>query len=1272
MSSFSEALKKFRAETTPKEELEPVPLAQQPFDFLRSLGYAAVDPVGIEAPADVIRYRRLHPGQALVSEIGGVLIPYTGAYKAVSSSQKLGRLYEGISASSRSPITKAFLEEAAKVGTIEAGRIPISQVLGEDSIADDLGYSAINVLGGGLLAGGFRALGQGGPIAKGAKDLRGVQLGESAQEQIRQLRASLEGADPETTSIILNRISTLSQAIRNETSRAGRRYVEGTKGTKGYALNRLFNTRNSTKSNLIRRKLAQGAGEDAFSTTSELEKRTITLPEGWEAYTQFPRSIAFKTEQAAKDIETSIESHMTKLGDGWFITREKDDGLYVMARKIRQGAKTKAQDEWIVFKTDKPGIFRSTDQEMADLTADLANFISKEKPVPPVTPIDEVATGFQEKFDINFIRSTKPGEGSIGAVAERLSKRIGVDKFAKGHGELFRRLHDLGKEFLVPSAQQFTKSARATKIFAGARATYDAAEGIAQKIVLGETSLDPTKRASQAVFMKGGAVETKQAIDNLIDGLEDLELEQFRHLWKEETSPEAIVKLWEEGKITGKVKNLAEEFNRQDETITKYIMDTHKLVGKNDFVPKVGHFGLSREWDGTYKVALYGDDGKPVGLASGFSRQQALERANKLQKGFEDQGQKVRLSEVIDAADPDKIPDDVKQVLLNPKFLKQRRNFAGYRWYDEPIKKNDLKRVYLNGLSRRMKYVANQTVAYRFADDLAKLAVEDPLAHRILVGRLNDLAGVPTPSAVWQNKVTDKILGAHLGGNSATQIATFSNSALWHWELGGLRIAYPAINATTFISTVLPEISMVANASPEVLAKYYVTSSLHGLKTSGPAHFLDPMKLWVEATRLQHSKDPLILKLTQRAVNERIIDPRYIEEYVGESAVRVSDLKKALSGEGFLPWLKSMSEYLPGISEKWSRHNAFSTGIAVGKDLLKITDDDVLYEFAKEFSDRTMFRYGVDARARILTNPAGSVFGAFKNWMMHYIGLMLNYTEEGVMRNNWNPLIWQTMGTAALGGATALPLYSLANAANEWFNDESLMTTGYDAFAGAPDRFSDGLFFGLPALLTGQSISSSVEAPTANPMRDATMLFSFVHMNRANALGKAFGGAVDAWRTTGEHPGRDPNTRDQLARALAPKTLYRAIAAAEDNSIRSLTTSYPTIQNVGLGDRLAYTFGFNPVELEKAYSVSNELWRDKEKRAKAVARYGEQVAIAYKENDQEALKALLMKATAEGIDVSSIERSASTRLDKAQKEVFERGFSDEEVLKRVNIVGKEE
>jgi hypothetical protein len=324
-----------------------------------------------------------------------------------------------------------------------------------------------------------------------------------------------------------------------------------------------------------------------------------------------------------------------------------------------------------------------------------------------------------------------------------------------------------------------------------------------------------------------------------------------------------------------------------------------------------------------------------------------------------------------------------------------------------------------------------------------------------------------------------------------------------------------------------------------------------------------------------------------------------------------------------------------------------------------------LYRFAKEFTNNTMFLYGTADRARVITGPMGSAFGMFKNWQMHYMGWMAEYTGQGIMNGQWAPFMWMNAGTAMVGGLGALPLYSTANAFSEYATDESILSHVYDMFGG--EEASDAVFMGVPALF-GVSLQGSAAAPFSDPARDASMLYSFVHWDRMRALGKAVGTAIDTYSVTGDHPGRDPLVRDQFARALLPRSIYRSMAVVEGNYVKSLSTGYPAIGDVGPVQRLMFAAGFNPVEVEKGYKVADELWKDQKKRQEAVQSYGRLWASAQLGRDSTRMQQLMRSAMLEGVPLDSIMRSAQIRIAKGREPQIERQYGPLERLKYRHIL----
>src|SRR5205807_1358679 len=149
-----------------------------------------------------------------------------------------------------------------------------------------------------------------------------------------------------------------------------------------------------------------------------------------------------------------------------------------------------------------------------------------------------------------------------------------------------------------------------------------------------------------------------------------------------------------------------------------------------------------------------------------------------------------------------------------------------------------------------------------------------------------------------------------------------------------------------------------------------------------------------------------LVSAIEQAVNDRVLQPRVVEDYVGASAAKLGDLKSALgSGKGFVDWIRALSEYLPAHSERLARTYAFTVGYGMARDFLKTSKGvglgpDQIYQVAKQFTENTMYLYGTADKARIFTTPAGSAMGLFKNWMFHYIATMGEYAQQGFTKNN--------------------------------------------------------------------------------------------------------------------------------------------------------------------------------------------------------------------------------------------------------------------------------
>lgn len=1242
---------------------------------------------GIEKSEQQKAYEQKYALGPLIGNLVGFAVPYGAALKGLGLAAKgtgtIAKALQGIDKIgdlAKSPIKTTILRDTAKLGVIEGGRVGISQLIpGGPDIFSDLSESALNLGIGAGISGGLGALRAGGARSAPLQEIfKDIDLEAAPQVQMRQLEEAIAAGtiDPKFSVEARNRVAQLSGQIRTELRPSGTRYVSPTLKSGGKALNRLFDTKGKPMSGVSRRRFAQ-THDAGFSSDNAWQgaAQRFGLPENWVQFVQFPRHVTFKSPEAEKSIDRMLRTKLQSAGDGWYVTREANDGLFVMARKVptkRIDPLTKAEmdsTEWVLFKTDQPGVFRPASEKWRNAVADHMKFLARPaRPVGPVSPVYDSARGMLESLPLRKYVDASAKSGSVVDLSKKLASTFGLDDAMKGSGEMTKRVKDFFVQYLAPTVQQFGRSPRAGRLMAVAQATNDAAESIWRKLTFGEKAIDPTKTPfANILFPEQAAVGSGTSLRDLIHNLDEKDVEQFWKLWKEEAGLDAVDEMFARGAISERTRDFAKAVAKIDDDLTEMIIKTEKATGEETFTKKSGHYGLSRSWDGDNRVALRDESDRLVAVAAGVSRSGALREAEKLQRLLAAEGRVTRVAEDFDISQMAGIPKDLRLHVSNPAWKLERQDVRGFKFDDKPFTKDELLEAFSQNVNKRTRYMANKTIVDLLGDDLSRVAMEDPQMHKMLVARLNDLAGVQSAGSKMQNAIVDEVLGPVLGKNTASKLVSTTNKLFWHLELGAMRLAYPLMNMLTFVQTVLPEVAFVRTANENILAKYYTTYSTRGITQAKPLGVLEPMKLWLQGTRQMHSKDPAWMKAVERGYNEGVLDPRFIEDFAGQTGLKAK-LSDALKGKGMVGWLEGLSEYLPAQTEKWSRLNSFATAYRVGEDLMGM-QGEALYKFAKDFTDRTMFRYGMESRPRLFTTPAGSALGLFKNWMMNYVGMMLDYTAEGAMRKNWAPLAWQTGGTLAVGGATAVPLYAAANAFSEAMTGKSALVNGYDMFAGAPDQVSDGIFFGLPAML-GVSLSGSSQAPLANPMRDATQFFSLVHWDRANAASKAFAGAMDSMDATGRAPFSDANTRDQFLRAFAPKTFYRAAAAAQDGMIKSLSTGYPVLKDVGPVDRFLYTIGFNPTQVEKAYAVADEIWKDQAAMKKRVSAFGEEIAQAYAANDFAAVEEIAQRAIMMGIDLSSIERSAMARLSKAEEDVVTRNADPEAIAARANVLGQ--
>jgi len=209
---------------------------------------------------------------------------------------------------------------------------------------------------------------------------------------------------------------------------------------------------------------------------------------------------------------------------------------------------------------------------------------------------------------------------------------------------------------------------------------------------------------------------------------------------------------------------------------------------------------------------------------------------------------------------------------------------------------------------------------------------------------------------------------------------------------------------------------------------------------------------------------------------------------------------------------------------------------------------------------------------------------------------------------------------------------------------------------------------GVPGFF-GASLQGSAAAPFTDPIRDASMLMSFVQADRIRALGRAIGSAVDVWSQTGQHPISSSQVRDQFIKAVSPRSITRIAQVWNSEYIKSLTTTNDTVGPLTGAERLLFASGFNPTFVERNFRASREMWKKKSALRESVQTFGRLYFEAIDNKDWRGARIVLQQAMAQGVPIDSVVRSMMTRQRRSQGDIFTQ-FDPAEMHGFRNVIGR--
>lgn len=1270
--------------------------------FLSSAGSGVLEVFGHDPLQGAEDFRARNPVAGIASDLVGFGAPFVGWEAAAAKVPRLIKAAEAVKEGLGGGVLGSAGREAMKLLPFELARAGVAVGVNDNSVGDALADSAFN-LG---IAGGAGAVG--GIINRTSRIVNGLDRQVDPRNPIQlQLRSLINAttlpeyaSDPVKLGALNSAITDLRQVVRewdgsyealepvagqliqNEPTR---RFVRDLgDGFLTRAVNVMF--RHGKK--LTRTDM----GND--SVWMDALKNSGIDPDTFPELVQLPRLYFGGTNKFGRLANKALLQR--NVGNSTMVMREKGDGLYTVVKPVdvpRGGKLNEALGKelvpdaapqttkaFLVFKTDMPEKFAPMSSRWADEVDRLSGW---EKELTEAN-----ASGEMYATAAKTLRSVGGLRGSLETT------NAAVDAVLKGM-----------EKYGVPGMFQLRGQALPRAALATMAMTFDAAKAQAQRMAFGIKELDPAKNALTQVMF--GDFRTKGlSMKALLDAVDERGMgAQAAKIRNEQLDIKTVNQMYAAGEIDRSVWELfsgAQNFS--DGIAQGEIHPLQQLTGIYKYRDLAGHYGFPRTRVGDYRGEVRDPQGnllELVGDKSAANVDKVLNRivadaalqgktwtrgevhltdaqlANVLDKEYLNAARGARQEQYMARRLANKHLRDVR----GSQTFKSRANVPGWedgwdkdRWLEEWYQHADMK----------MNYAASLATSKAIGEVSDKIRVlNGSHALDIVARRLRDNMGIPGEIASATNAAFDKVLGPVIGKNSATAIAQALNKTVMHLSLGALNMAYPAMNMLTFLTNVVPAVSFVKHAPRELLNELYDVSVARARDGVQAVATPSTMKIMFAGAKQMVSKEPDWLEAVNRAATDSTLSPRFVEHEIGGSTNSLlNDWKGHLkSPVGWAKGLYSLSELVMASSERLARGQSFATGYKIAKDLLfraKPGEDitragwrkEQIYQFAKRFTEHTNFRYATPDRPTMFAGPVGSVFGLFKNWSAHYFMTMLQYANM-VAKNPkdlaaWKPLMYQTAALGATGGISAMPLFSLANNFSKWATNEPIMEHVYRTLGdpgSGDDTFADATYYGLPAML-GLSLSAQAQSPITNPLSDAAFMFTPVILDRMKSLYAAIGDSTARFDATGRfNPLESDKLQMEWARATMPRTIYKALQAQSEGLIRSSRDGEPLIRNIGTLERIGFAMGMTPVDVQRMYTVSEDLWQNQEARKRLVQTLGTEWAQAQGAGDYRAVNDVMRRAVQANV-LSNVMHSAMTRVGRERSDMVEDQFSPLAVWER--------
>lgn len=950
--------------------------------------------------------------------------------------------------------------------------------------------------------------------------------------------------------------------------------------------------------------------------------------------------------------------------------------------KIAQG------DQWMLFKTDRPQLFAKDGYRLAQ---DTVNQWAKFREAWRPSGMEDFANKDMDMLVNSFTPQdfkeavTLPKETAKSRIAARLagkfSETAGLDNSAT-----IKNLTDHFYDIMVPTVVNERRNPLFARLFGALRSATRAGDTLVNRFVSGNVKVTGSLWTRKSLEHSEGLIPGTEPIAAAIGRLTPQELQDFYHIGTAQAPKEALADYTANGLVSENLQKAVDLVQNVDRFVWEnHLMPAFKnanLEGKFDLLEG---YVMPRLWTGDWFAPVVDEHGNLGWLANG-TRKQAMHQAGVVVEQAAKVGRKLEIKEpyMLGAGKPvDQIGElhDLVQMQIGkdaqmqeivqramkkiaidrmaekprtqlprvgpPKSLMEERSgVPGSADIVQP-KAQDIIKAIDNHYKQLFRFAATSAWRQRFMGEAGLLEKQNKVLFHDLIRKQNQIMGYEGQVTATLNKTLAPVLGHFLGGKPATRIATATNELLYDWNLAILNPTFGLLNVLQPIQTTLPHLAFLLRAPMEAIEADMNMTLRYGADglPREVVGVLSPARILGKAMKSLGNPSPELMEHLSRAKTEGTLSAQLFEGWVGGQSRGLQTLKETYENAGggaagAWEFMKRGATLFAERSEEVSRAIAFNSYYHLGKEYFGL-EGDKLYRFASRGTHNSMFGYGLIDRSRMFTGPVGSMFGLFKNWQMHFIASMFQYANLGWKHGTWAPLIWQFGAAGALGGLGAMgPLKWVADGIASWQDGSP------NSYLWMQDHWHDAadeIYFGLPAMF-GASLQASSTMPGTDVRNDLTSLSSFVFLERAKAAGKATGAAWDYASNTGQDPLRQGNIRDGLMQAFAPRALFRAFASAEGDYIKSMSSGYPQVRDVSPLSKFFYGMGLNQVEVERQQVAARELWKDQQAQRATIQQMGIQLADAQLNGDFEEMQRISQAAMLRGVPVTSVFKSANTRL----------------------------